>query len=113
MKLPATEKSLWPIAMEQSAAHDQMQAKIERVLAVAPDTKALYREAAATFFFRFGIAPTANHLHQLVGQGTMATAASALSRFWKDLREQGRLRIEHPAVPEPLRDAAGAVIGEF
>jgi hypothetical protein len=113
MKLPATEKSLWPIAMERSAAHDQMQAKIERVLAVAPDAKALYREAAAMLFYRFGIAPMADHLHQLVGKGSTATAASAVSRFWQDLRKQGRLRIEHPAVPEPLRDAAGAVIGEF
>jgi hypothetical protein len=87
--------------MEQSAAHDQMQAKIERGLAVAPSTKALYREAAAVLFYGVGIAPTANRLHQLVGKGTMATAASGLSRFWKDLREQGRLWIEHPAGPEP------------
>lgn len=101
MKLPATDKSLWPIGLEQSAAHDQMQAEIDRGLAVAPFTKALYREAAAVLFYGVGIAPTANRLHQLVGKGTMATAASGLSRFWKDLREQGRLWIEHPAGPEP------------
>ncbi len=84
-----------------------------RLRALAPDTKALYREAAATLFFRFGIAPTANRLHQLVGKGSMATSAAALSAFWKDLREQARLRIEHPAVPETLRETAGALIGQF
>lgn len=99
--------------MAQPPDQDAIQAEIERLRAHASDTKSLYREAAAALFFRFGIAPTANRLHQLVGKGSMATAATALAGFWKDLREQGRLRIEHPAVPDALRDAAGAFIGEI
>lgn len=99
--------------MEDSADGNEIQAEVERLRANAPDTKALYREVAAMLFFRFGIAPTANRLHQLVGKGSMSTSAAALSRFWKDLREQGRLRIEHPAVPGGLREVAGALVGQI
>lgn len=96
----------------EAAPSSTIQAEVERLRALAPDTKALYREVAAALFFRFGVPPTANRLFQLVGKGSMATAASVLARFWQDLREHSRLRLEHPGVPEPLRDAAGSLIGQ-
>lgn len=95
------------------AAGATIQAEVERLRALAPDTKALYRDVAAALFFRFGVPPTANRLYQLVGKGSMATAASVLARFWQDLREHSRVRLEHPGVPEPLRDAAGNLIGQI
>lgn len=94
------------------APSSTIQAEVERLRALAPDTKALYREVAAALFFRFGVPPTANRLFQLVGKGSMATAASVLARFWQDLREHSRLRLEHPGVPDPLRDVAGNLIGQ-
>jgi DNA repair exonuclease SbcCD ATPase subunit len=90
-----------------------LQDEVERLRILAPDTKALYREVASMLFFRFGIAPTANRLHQLVGKGSMTTAASVLARFWQDLRQHGRVRLEHPAVPEQLRDLGGNLIGQL
>lgn len=90
-----------------------IQAEVERLRSTSPDTKSLYREVAAALFFRFGVAPTANRLYQLVGKGSMATAASVLARFWQDLREHSRLRLEHPGVPEPLREVAGDLLGRI
>jgi hypothetical protein len=77
---------------------NSLQEEVERLRALAPDTKALYREVASMLFFRFGIAPTANRLHQLVGKGSMSTAASVLARFWQDLRQHGRLRGQVPCL---------------
>lgn len=90
-----------------------IQAEVERLRSASPDTKTLYREVAAALFFRFGVAPTANRLYQLVGKGSMATAASVLARFWQDLREHSRLRLEHPGVPEPLQEVAGELLGRL
>lgn len=41
----------------------------------------------------------------------MSAPGEALSNFWSTLREKSRVRIEHPDLPEELRDAAGEVIG--
>lgn len=87
-------------------------AEVERLRQLAPDTKALYREVAAAMFFRFGVTPTANRLYQLVGKGSMSTAATVLARFWQDLRDHSRLQLNHPGIPEPLRDVAGELIGQ-
>jgi hypothetical protein len=100
-------------SVAQPPPNNSLQDEVERLRALAPDTKALYREVASTLFFRFGIAPTANRLHQLVGKGSMATAASVLAKFWQDLREHGRLRLAHPAVPEQLREVGGELIGQI
>lgn len=37
----------------------------------------------------------------------MSAPAEALTKFWEDLREKSRVRIEHPDLPEDLRTAAG------
>ncbi|WP_404303320.1 DNA-binding protein [Alicycliphilus denitrificans] len=62
-------------------------------------------------FFRHGITPTANKLYQLVRKGSMSAPAEALTKFWETLREKSRIRIEHPDLPEPLREAAGEMVG--
>ncbi len=86
-------------------------AEIEALRAQYPDTQDLYREVCVILFFRHGITPTANKLYQLVRKGSMSAPADALNRFWEMLREKSRMRIEHPDLPESLRDAAGEMVG--
>ncbi|AEI82069.1 hypothetical protein CNE_BB1p06490 (plasmid) [Cupriavidus necator N-1] len=75
-----------------------------------PETRALYREVCGLLFFRYGITPTANKLYQLVRKGSMGTPAEVLQAFWQELRGRTRVTIDHPDLPEALKDiAAGAV----
>lgn len=85
----------------------QIATEIEELKIRHPDTRELYREVCALLFFRYGITPTANKLYQYVRKGSMATPAQVLAKFWADLRERTRLRIDHPDLPPELRDAAG------
>lgn len=85
----------------------QLRIEIDRLRAQFPETQDLYRETCILLFFRFGITPTANKLYQLVRKGSMSAPAEALSRFWADLREKSRVRIEHPDLPDELKTAAG------
>lgn len=85
----------------------RVQADIEALRPKFPDTQDLYREVCIVLFFRYGITPTANKLYQLVRKGSMSAPAEALAKFWDTLREKSRVRIEHPDVPEALRDIAG------
>jgi hypothetical protein len=57
------------------------------------------------------LTPTANKLYQFVRKGSMSAPAEALNRFWQMLRDKSRVRIEHPDLPEELRDAAGEAMG--
>ena len=41
----------------------------------------------------------------------MSAPAEALGRFWADLREKSRVRIENPDLPEELKIAAGNMVG--
>ncbi|GAB3552032.1 hypothetical protein GCM10027343_37040 [Noviherbaspirillum agri] len=50
-------------------------------------------------FFRYGITPTTNKLYQLVRKGSMSAPAEALNKFWEDLRDKSRVRIEHRDLP--------------
>ncbi|BCG05066.1 hypothetical protein PPGU19_096340 (plasmid) [Paraburkholderia sp. PGU19] len=88
----------------------RLAADIGRLKAEFPNTRALYREVCALLFFRFGQAPTANRLYQLVRRGSMGTPAAVLGEFWAELREKSRVRIEHPDLPTDLRDAAGELV---
>lgn len=88
----------------------QIAADIDALRARFPQTRELYREVCALLFFRYGITPTANRLYQYVRKGSMATPAQALARFWSDLRERSRVRIEHPELPEELRQTAGELV---
>jgi len=95
--VPTTESTLGP--------------EIEALRAQFPETQALYREVCTLLFFRHGITPTANKLYQLVRKGSMSAPAEALARFWENLREKSRVRIEHPDLPPELAQATGELIG--
>jgi hypothetical protein len=91
----------------------RLQADIEALRPKFPDTQDLYREVCTILFFRYGITPTANKLYQLVRKGSMSAPAEALAKFWENLREKSRVRIEHPDIPEALRDAAGELTAKL
>ena len=91
----------------------RLQADIEALRPRFPDTQDLYREICTVLFFRYGITPTANKLYQLVRKGSMSAPAEALAKFWENLREKSRVRIEHPDIPEALRDAAGELTAKL
>lgn len=95
----------------QEINEKRLMAEIEALRAQYSDTQDLYREVCVILFFRHGITPTANKLYQLVRKGSMSAPADALNRFWETLREKSRMRIEHPDLPESLRDAAGEMVG--
>lgn len=94
----------------QETIEKRLLAEIEALRTEYPDTQDLYREVCTILFFRYGITPTANKLYQLVRKGSMSAPADALNRFWETLREKSRIRIEHPELPESLRDAAGEMV---
>lgn len=85
-------------------------ADIEALRARCADTRELYREVCALLFFRYGITPTANRLYQYVRKGSMSTPAQVLAAFWDDLRERTRVRIDHPDLPEELRETAAELV---
>jgi hypothetical protein len=85
-------------------------AEIDALRPQFPKTRDLYREVCALLFFRYGITPTANRLYQLVRRGSMGTPAQVLAEFWRDLRERSRVRIDHPDLPEELRQASGELV---
>ena len=89
------------------ATEKQLITDIERLREEFTQTQDLYREVCALLFFRYGLTPTANKLYQLVRKGSMTAPADALNKFWEDLREKSRVRIEHPDLPEALKTAAG------
>lgn len=93
------------------ATESDLQAEIDALRPAYPDTQDLYREVCVVLFFRHGITPTANKLYQLVRKGSMSAPAEALSRFWETMREKSRIRIEHPDVPDALREVAGELVG--
>lgn len=91
----------------------QIQAEIDQLKTQFPNTRDLYREACVLLFFRYGLTPTANKLYQYVRKGSMSAPAEALSKFWLELRDKSRIRIEHPDMPDGLKDAAGKFMGEL
>ena len=88
-------------------------ADIEAIKAGELNTQELYREVCTVLFFRYGITPTANKLYQYVRKGSMSAPAEALNRFWSDLREKSRVRIEHPDLPDDLKVAAGELVASL
>lgn len=98
----------WNRLMETT--DQQIRVEIERLRAQFPDTQDLYREVCTLLFFRIGVTPTANKLYQLVRKGSMSAPAEALAKFWNDLRQKSRVRIEHPDLPDELKVAAGDMV---
>lgn len=92
---------------------DEIREEIDALRATITNTQELYREVCALLFFRYGITPTANKLYQFVKKGSMSAPAEALARFWEELREKSRVRIEHPDLPDSLKAAAGELVGRL
>lgn len=88
----------------------QIQSEIALLRERIADTQDLYREVCVVLFFRHGITPTANKLYQYVRKGSMSAPAEAVAKFWENLREKSRIRIEHPDLPDALKSAAGDVV---
>lgn len=93
--------------IEEAGIQDEVEALRGRF----PNTQELYREVCVLLFFRYGITPTANKLYQLVKKGSMSAPAEALSKFWADLRDKSRIRVDHADLPEEIRTLAGELIG--
>ncbi|HJV86861.1 MAG TPA: DNA-binding protein [Noviherbaspirillum sp.] len=91
----------------------QLLADIDQLRGQFPQTQDLYREVCILLFFRYGVTPTTNKLYQLVRKGSMSAPAEALGRFWEDLRDKSRVRIEHPDLPESLKTAAGELVAQL
>ncbi len=91
----------------------QIRSQIEELREQFPQTKDLYREVCVLLFFRYGVTPTANKLYQLVRKGSMSAPSEALAQFWRNMREKSRVRIEHPDLPEDLKEAAGELIASL
>lgn len=88
----------------------EIQAEVEALRERFSDTKALYREVCALLFFRYGITPTASKLYQHVRKGSMSAPAEALAKFWEELRGKARVEIDHPDLPDTLKQAAGQAV---
>lgn len=88
----------------------QLRADVDALRQQGFETQDLYREVCAILFFRYGITPTANKLYQYVRKGSMSVPAEALAKFWDELREKSRVRIEHPDLPEAIKLAAGELV---
>ena len=84
--------------------------EVEALKAKFSDTRALYREACALLFFRFGITPTANKLYQYVRRGSMNVPTEEVGKFWDNLRHRARVDIQHPDLPDPLKAVAAEAI---
>lgn len=95
------------------SAEAQIYADIEALRERTPETQDLYREVCTILFFRYGITPTANKLYQYVRKGSMSAPAEALAKFWEDLREKSRVRIEHPDLPEAVKTTAGELVASL
>lgn len=88
----------------------QLQIDIEKLRGEFTETQDLYREVCVLLFFRYGITPTANKLYQYVRRGSMSAPADALNKFWSELREKSRVRIDRTDIPEKLNVSAGNFI---
>ncbi|WP_439672942.1 DNA-binding protein (plasmid) [Cupriavidus necator] len=103
--MPAVDLDLTDAALQAAMAND-----IADLRSRFPETRALYREVCGLLFFRYGVTPTANKLYSLVRKGSMGTPAEVLQQFWQELRGRTRVTIDHPDLPEALKEiAAGAV----
>jgi hypothetical protein len=94
-----------------STAEDQaLQADIAALRGRFTETRELYREVCALLFFRYGVTPTANKLYSLVRKGSMSTPSHVPHRFWQDLRDKTRVTIDHPDLPEALKQVAAEAV---
>jgi DNA repair exonuclease SbcCD ATPase subunit len=83
-----------------------LQAEVDALRNRVTDTRALYREVCGLLFFKYGSVPTANRLYQLVRKGSMGVPGEVLTQFWVDLREKSRVKIDHPDMPDAIKQVA-------
>lgn len=88
----------------------RLQADIAALRTRFADTRELYREVCALLFFRYGVTPTANKLYSLVRKGSMTTPADVLNQFWQDLRDKTRVKIDHPDLPDAMKQVAADAV---
>jgi len=91
----------------------EIQTEVDTLRARFEDTKTLYREVCALLFFRYGITPTANKLYQFVRKGSMSAPADALTKFWDELRSKARIELDHPDLPDEVKESAAAAIANI
>ncbi|WP_011296091.1 DNA-binding protein [Cupriavidus necator] len=103
--MATADLELTDAALQAAMAHD-----IAELRARFPETRALYREVCGLLFFRYGVTPTANKLYSLVRKGSMGTPAEVLKQFWQELRGRTRVTIDHPDLPDALKDVAAEAI---
>ncbi|AOZ11143.1 DNA-binding protein [Cupriavidus malaysiensis] len=87
-----------------------LQADVAALRSHVTETRALYKEVCGLLFFRYGITPTANKLYGLVRKGSMGTPTEVLAQFWQALREKTRVKIDHPDLPEALKQIAAEAV---
>lgn len=83
---------------------------VESLRTQFPQAKDLYKEVCHLLFFKYEIQPTANRLYQLVRKGTMSLPADAINHFWHELRVQHSINVDHPGLPDTLREFAGEAL---
>ena len=88
----------------------EIQSEVDALKARFQETKSLYREVCALLFFRYGITPTTNKLYQFVRKGSMSAPADALTKFWDELRSKARIEVDHPDLPDEVKQSAAAAI---
>lgn len=87
-----------------------IQHEVDALKSRVGETRALYREVCALLFFRFGITPTVSKLYQYVRRGSMNVPSEELRNFWVALRERSRVDLQHPGLPDSLKDSAAEAI---
>ncbi|MFM0415980.1 DNA-binding protein [Paraburkholderia aromaticivorans] len=95
---------------ESAPDEQRLQTDIAALRSRFADTRELYREVCALLFFRYGITPTANKLYSLVRKGSMNTPADVLNQFWQDLRNKTRVKIDHPDLPDAMKQVAAEAV---
>lgn len=96
---------------EVNNTETKMRLEIESLKNQHKNTQSLYREVCVLLFFRYGITPTANGLYQYVKKGSMSAPAEALSKFWLDLRDKSRVRIDGVDLPDDLKQSLSEFAG--
>jgi hypothetical protein len=72
--------------------------------------KELSRETAALLFFRYGVYPSIQLVHDYTRLGSLTDIRKDLDEFWRDIRSKARISIEGADLPEDLLSQTGEVL---
>lgn len=73
----------------------------------------LSRETAVLLFFRYGIYPSSQLVHSYTRLGSMTDINKDLAKFWDNIREKSRVRIEGVDLPDDVLNQVGDVINQL